>query len=69
MDDRKCPEIEIVLIGICGQLIQLPCQSLKKDSYVPLPQLDLNLEEADMRLMPRGIHAAHAGAKRLIILS
>ena len=43
--------------------IRLPRQSLKT------AQLDLNLEEADMHLLPHGIHTAHAGAKRLVIIS
>ena len=34
-----------------------------------LSDSDLNIEEADVQLVPHAIHATQAGAKRLVILS
>ena len=47
----------------------LPCQSLTEGCLMTLSELDLIIEEADVRLVPHAIHATQTGAKRLVILS
>ena len=46
-----------------------PCQSLAEGWLVSLSDLDLTIEEADVRLVPHAIHVTHTGTKRLVILS
>ena len=67
--ENKCPEVEIVFGNFCAQSMSLPCQILKEDCRMSLPELDLNIEEADVRLMSHAMHATRTGAKRLVILS
>ena len=47
----------------------LPCQSLTEGCLMSLSELDLTIEEADVRLGPYAIHATQTRAKRLVILS
>ena len=67
--ENMCPEVELVFSGFCAQSMSLPCQSQKEGCLLSLPELDLTIEEADVRLIPHSIHATQAGAKRLVILS
>ena len=45
------------------------CQSLTEGCLVSLSDLNLTIEEADVRLVLHAIHATQTGAKRLVILS
>ena len=65
--EHVCPEVELVFSS--AQSMSLPCQSLKEDCLLSLPDLDLTIEEADVRLVPHAIHATQTGAKRLVFLS
>ena len=47
----------------------LSCQSLTEGCLISSSELDLTIEEADVRLVPHAIHATQTGAKRLVILS
>ena len=66
--ENKCPEVEIVFSNFYAQRMSFPCQILKEDCLMSLPELDLNIEEADVRLTPHAMHATRTGAKRLVIL-
>ena len=67
--ENKYPEVEIVFSNFCAQSMSLPCQIFKEDCHMSLPELDMNIEEADVWLMPHAMHATRTGAKRLVILS
>ena len=47
--ENMCPEVEIVLICYCAQNMTFPCQSLTEGCLVSLSNLDLTIEEADVR--------------------
>ena len=64
-----CPEVEIVFSCFSAQNILLPCQSLTEGCLMSLSELDLTIEETDVRLVPHAIHAIQTGAMRLVILS
>ena len=66
---NMCPEIEIAFSCFSAQNILLPCQSLTEGCLMSLSELDLTIEEADVRLVLHAIHATQTGAKRLVILS
>ena len=67
--ENTCPEVEIVCICFCAQNMTFPCHSLTEGCLVSLSDLDLTIEEADVRLVPHAIHATQTWAKRLVILS
>ena len=67
--ENKCPEVEIVFSHFCAQSMSLPCQFFKEDYLMSLPELDLKIEDAGVRLMPYAMYATRTGAKRLVILS
>ncbi|KAG1707506.1 Ankyrin repeat and death domain-containing protein 1A [Nymphon striatum] len=47
----------------------LLCVSIYMDEINPLPELDVEIEEADVRLIPHALHAANHGSTRIVILS
>ncbi|KAG1675185.1 hypothetical protein GQR58_014808 [Nymphon striatum] len=47
----------------------LLCVSIYMDEINPLPELDVEIEEADVRLIPHVLHAANHGSTRIVILS
>lgn len=47
----------------------LPCISVSKDDINPLRELDVEIEEADVRLIPHALHAVNHGSTRIVILS
>ena len=55
--ENTCPEVEIVCICFCAQNMTFPCHSLTEGCLVSLSDLDLTIEEADVRLVPHAIHA------------
>ena len=62
-------EVEIVFSCFTAQNMLLPCQSLTEGCLMSLSELDLTIEEADVRLVPHAIRVTQTGTKRLVILS
>jgi hypothetical protein len=46
-----------------------PCQLIHQTTVTQVSELDLCLEEADVRLIPHALHATTAGTKRICLLS
>ena len=61
--------ITFVLSGMVQELQIILCQSVQNGEVETLPELDNNIEEADMRLISHAIHAVLAGTERIVILS
>ena len=40
-----------------------------RDINTPLSELDVHIEEADVRMIPHALHAVNCGASRVVILS
>ena len=55
--------VETVFICFCVQNMTCPCQSLTEGCLVSLSDLDLTIEEVDVRLVLHAIHATQTGAK------
>ncbi len=62
-------DVKVVLSGIGVNEPLVPCVIITAAGLQPLPQLDLCIEEADVRLMPHCLYAARAGCSRIVILS
>ena len=62
-------EITFVLNGMAQELQIILCQSVQNGEVETLPELDNNIEEADVRLIPYALHAVLAGTERIVILS
>jgi hypothetical protein len=64
-------DIHIVLSGMAqsGESASLQAQSIKTGSIDSHPELDSDLEEADVRIIPHALHAARNGLQRLVVLS
>ena len=61
--------ITFVLSVMAQELQIILCQSVQNGEVETLPELDNNIEEADVRLIPHVIHAVLAGTERIVILS
>ena len=61
--------ITFVLSGMAQELQIILCQSVQNGEVETLPELDNNIEEADLRLIPHDIHGVLAGTERIVILS
>ena len=59
---------KVVLSGIADGKTLCHCIPTSEEA-IQLPELESNIEEADMRLIPHSLHAAQDMAKRIIILS
>ena len=64
----RCSGVEIVVSGVSGDT-PLPCQSHHQGRVNSHTDLDVTLEEADMRLIPHAMHATINGTSRVVILS
>ena len=64
------PGVKIVLSasGISGKTKVYPCQEIT-DKQEDIQQLDIEIEEADLRIIPHALHAASDGISTIIILS
>ena len=61
--------ITFVLSWVAQELQIILCQSVQNGEAETLPELDNNIEEADVRLTPHAIHAVLAGTEKIVILS
>ena len=64
----KCPNVQLVLSGISGQESS-DCICIQQFSVTSLPELDIAIEEADVRIIPHAMHVTTAGTTRLVVLS
>ena len=58
--------------GITGKCDILPCQIVTREDtseVQPVPELNKDIEEADLRIIPHALHAASHGMLRVVILS
>lgn len=46
-----------------------PCRAIINGCDVTLPDLDIEIEEADVRMIPHAVHAVNSGASRVVLLS
>ncbi len=65
---QKWSGVQFVLSGMGGE-VPYTCLSVQMDVVQPRPELDTNIEEADIRLIPHALHASSNGAERLVVLS
>ena len=68
---QRCPGVQIILsgTGVAGTDSN-PCQCIVGlEQVAALPDLDADIEEADLRLIPHAFHATQEMAKRVVILS
>ena len=64
------PMTDIVLSGIGFPSNIDPSQGIFNESDpTPVPHLDLDIEEADVRIIPHALDATNCGAKRVVLLS
>jgi len=57
------PITDIVVSGIGFSPNMDPCQGIFNSSYpTPVPDLDVNIEEADVRTIPHALDATNCGA-------
>ena len=56
-------------VCFCAQNMTFPCQSLAEGCHVSLSDLNLPIEEADVRSVLHAIHVTQTGANRSIFLS
>ena len=61
--------LQIVVSGVISADDDTQCVSVFNKTVNTLPDLDLQVEEADVRLIPHADHGARHGAKRCVILS
>ena len=61
----ECPNVQIILSGMSGEEPS-HCVCVEKGR---VKELDLNLEEADTRLILHVDHAARNGARRIVLCS
>ena len=59
---NMCTEVEIVFSCFSARIMLLPCHSLTEGCLMSLSELDLTIEEADVRLVPHAIHKTQTGA-------
>jgi len=59
------PSVEIVVSRFCGPGDSIPCSSKKQEVTSRFPELEVSLEEADMRCIPHMMHAVNQGNKRI----
>ena len=45
------------------------CRAILSDCDTTLPELDVDIEEADARIIPHALHAVNCGATRVVLLS
>ena len=70
--ENTSPKIQFVLsgTGTAGVANAQPCISIiKKKKPVELHELDLSIEEADVRVIPHALHASKNGAKTIVLLA
>ena len=48
---------------------ETPCVSVVNKTLNPLPELDLSMEEADVRMIPHAVNATAEGSRRCVIIS
>ena len=69
---QKFAHVDVLVSGsgISGKSEVHPCQMLKRGTLPQIvPDLDKEIEEADLRLFPHALHAATHGIQRVVILS
>jgi len=65
---RPITDIAVSGIGFSPNID--PCQGIFNSSYpTPVPDLDVNIEEADVRTIPHVLDATNCGANQVILLS
>ena len=60
-------DTNLVLSGIAEGTTDCHCITTSGD-VIPLPELESNIEETDVRLIPHSLHATKAMTKRIVIL-
>jgi len=64
------PITDFVVSGIGFSPNINPCQGIFNSSYpIPVPDLDANIEEADVWTIPHALDTTNCGAKRVLLLS
>ena len=61
--------IRIYTSNISDESEQVPCLSCCDGSLLNRPELSLDIEEADSRILPHAFHAAQQGVKKIVMLS
>ena len=60
-------KILVSAMGIASEM--KPCMSIWQDTVDSVQELDIQLEEADVRMIPHAMHAVKQGARRVVLLS
>lgn len=66
--DQTSPEMETYASYISGEQV-MPCYSSFGGSNIEVPELNIDIEEADARIIPHAMHAVKARSQRIIVLS
>ena len=59
----------VVVSGFSSEASEVSCISCCDGYCKNIPELCLNIEEADTRIIPHALHAVDNGIKRLVVLS
>ena len=62
-------DVHIVLSRIVGDKTSTKTQSIRNGIVSQHPELDLDHEEADIRIIPHALHAIRSNCTRIVILS
>ena len=60
---------DVVVSGVGVSPEMEPCRAILSDCDTTLPDLDVDIEEADVRMIPHTLHAVNCGATRVVLLS
>ena len=61
--DKTVASMDTVVSAIGVSDIE-PCRGVMRDINTPLSELDVHIEEADVRMFPHALHAVNCGASR-----
>ena len=68
MENPK-PDKKVVISSMGHSSDIKSCKVIHNACSTAVPELDLNIEEADVRIIPHALHAVCNGAKRVVLLS
>ena len=66
--DKPVASMDTVVSTIVVSDIE-PWRGVMRDINTPLSELDVHIEEADVRMIPHTLHAVNCGASRVVFLS
>ncbi|KAL4238796.1 hypothetical protein ACF0H5_003503 [Mactra antiquata] len=62
-------KFQVVVSGTMQSRSKLFCTSIMEGECKAFPELDIDIEEADVRLIPHALHATRQGLERCVLLS